>query len=355
MKETLSRIALAKINESLHRVTITTKKYVESVYEQMKSGHINEIPNLIVAELDGKYYPIGNISTLDAARLANLKTLDCNVKKAKNIQNVIEMQIINTKNETYNPLVMFQLVKQMKTTDSKISPVVIPKVFLKPCNLDKAVVKKFEQFIENMKNSEFSIPNLTPVIFNIARVKKSKQIDALNRTIHYAKNGKHYSLPDIKVITAIMSEFEKEGDEKLSPNDYVEFPDDEEYEDTEDKKEYGETKLDVKSTGKDLGTCFPAVGNMINHDCKCGRRYNINLKNGTIKELVDKGSNIAVIETEVGMIYPLGDKEAEYLSLDMSPVINSYCIGPKDMGDFVLLSKRKLTKKIVEKIHKVIR
>ncbi len=354
MSKSLSSMAVSKINDPLYRLTITSKKYVESVCKQIKSGHINEIPNLIVAELKGQYYPIGNLSTLDAARIANTKTLVCIIKKAKSKQNVIEMQIINSKNETYNPIAMIRLVKQIKATDNKISSVVIPKIFLKPCNLEEPVEKKFEQFIENITATEFTIPNITHVMFSVSRVKKSRQLDALNRVTHYSKNGEHYSPPDNKTLVAIMSDFEKEGDEKLTSHDYVEFPDDEEYEETH-KKEYGETKMDVKSTGKDLGTCFPAVGNMISHDCKCGRRYNINLKNGTIKELVDKGSNIAIIDTEVGMVYPLGDKEAEYLSLDMSPVINSYCIGSKDMGDFVLLSKRKLTKKIVDKIHKVIR
>ncbi len=348
MTISVGNIATVKLSRIVktppYNVTVTIKENVTTIFNSLKKGGTYPMPAL--ARLNGKLYPVGNMETLDAARLLKIKTLECTVEDAQTMGDVAKMHIVQSHSRTYNPVSVISMVESLEESGEEIEYIPAELRRIRRLNLNDDVKRKIDSFVKMMGEKRTEVPSIMHILQPIAAIDRKKQVKALNHIIEYSTFDGVFMPPDSKLLRSMLTRFRSYNSDGRTVTIQPE-PD----ADDVTVEKGGNVEVDVRRSSPDMGHHISSRKDMINHTCKCKRKYIINLHNGTIKELKKHDdTTISAVETESGVIHSIPKDAVNFLDLDLSPVIYLYKMGNGSTGNSVLFSKKRVSNAARKKI-----
>ena len=335
-------VVLSKIEKTPYSISVIVKSAVESIVKSMLNG--GEYPELVLAKLGKKLYPVGHLDTLEAAKKAKLKSVTCMVRDVISMGDVAELHLAYNKSRTYNPISLIGFVEKIAKSGADLS--MIPREYraIHKYPLQDVVKKKIDSFVKEMAGCRNDVPSILHIILPLSKIKSVEQSDAIDIIIKYTKFKDRYIPPDRVALNSILSQFTQSGNVYSSNKT---FPKDDNSGNIEN------ASSTEKSSPSKKPSKVHAESNVLEYTCKCKQKLYINLTSGTVRQMVDGGSSINAVDMGGETLYSISRKDAEHLDVDVGVVINTYRISGKS-GNAVIATKAKISKKKQAEIIKIL-
>ncbi len=347
--ENVQKVRVSDIEDAPCNVTVVVDASVSHVAALIRDGSRYPVP--VLASRGGRLYAIGNIETVAAARECGADSLDCVVEEADSEEKVVMLHMLNSRTKTYHPTRLMRVVRDVVEGGGDTGYIPSEYVFLAEVDLDSRAERKLDGFVGLLAKKKTEVPSMVQIIHPLSKLSKGRQYDAVNDLVKYSTMEGKIGYAGDRVARSIFAKYRKGG-----AGDTVKIP---------EKGRKGaagepdggggdEVRVTVDGGSRDIGTEVRSVTDSVKYRCECGNDYLISLKNGTIKKMTDTGSNVAATDVDGRVIYGLSDGDADFLGLDLSPVINTYHVGRGDTGDAIVLSKKRISKKKMVLISQII-
>ena len=382
-------VQVSDIEEPPYMITVLSRPFIRSIQANMKNG--TDVPGMrpILAECKKRYYPVGNMETVIAARGAKLTRIKCIVMRIDDLKEAIPLHIYHSKSRTYNPIKFNRLMKTVSKEKIRVDMGIIPYGLKRTSDLEPSVERTFEEFVTGLGEKFADIPQMHHIIRPLSRLTEADQKKAINVIIKYTTvEDNKLSPPDNMSLYELLSQFRSiknidGGDfDDSSVSNIVRRRKGEPGKGAAASKqitgiargngkersasgagrkgEEEEEDIEIRPVRKrggptSVGMRIPPKSSMIQHVCQCRRRIMINLKNGTIQRMVDNGSNILAINDEenVSISHIVPKEIVEILDLEMSDLVNCYVIKSKPANS-VIITKSKISKRVQGEISKIV-
>ena len=362
-------LRIDRLEDPPYCVLIITQPGVQRLADLLKK-HGAASP-VIVAKLNNKYYPVGNLDSLQAYRKCGIKDVMCAIESVSSKKEMLEMHVRAVTTLTYHPLALADAVSELIDAGIKKESLSREMQSLYGINISKDARKVLDKFITNMSKSQMEVPSMMHILKPITRINKSKQQEVMSKlmTYSYTYNAEAFVPPDEYTISKILEPYATYDDDddddddgsggngldadSVEPIGYAEDGSDG---DSGDHMQQDDaTTLDVRPKNREIPTQIGGLDNTMVCKCTCSKEWLVDLKNATYKELIEKESHIETGTTHDGQtVYVMDRKDVSYLGLTSQPNINKRYIGGSDEGHTLIISKRNITKKTLIAISRLL-
>ncbi len=333
----MEKIALEKLNPCPIRVTIHTEKMLEQIAMSAKVD-FESIPPIAVADVNGNYYIVDGHARVEGCRKVGVTELQARIKKVERIEDVILWHIRLNRHSTFNPLVLFQVLKNENMTEEEIAgkywlDVSLVRTVLTIQNFSEEAYNEASARIEALakKYSTVFLPQY--VIEAISKAPKDQQLAVIQYAFINLNEPEHkFSYRTYDDLEYMLSMFEKKQREPAvfelesrEENHAVENTESE----TEDQQKPNargttKTKRVATATKEEAKQIIGSVPHLAFLRCECGREYVVNRKTLTISPVEDKDRVISVKGDRGMQFFAMPVEIAEYLELQEGDKIRSY-------------------------------
>ena len=205
------------------------------------------------------------------------------------------------------------------------------------------VKERMEHYIDGLGELLMHIPSFFHVFRAVSRLDKGAQPDVVDEIIEMCRqtgrDGRSLAVPDPNSVKNLIRRYKRCN--AAQPG--------------EPAAEDGDGVL-VEVNDAELEWYHEPDTSNIQFRCGCGREFYIGTakENTSVRER-DVREDMTVLSGEYGVpVYPIRRDAADYLNLDCKPTIHYYMPFGREHGSVVIMSRRRLTKEVQEKIRRLI-
>ncbi|QLH07296.1 ParB/RepB/Spo0J family partition protein [Nitrosopumilus ureiphilus] len=278
--KSMLRLEIKKIQENPWHFRLMYQSDFDSIVESIKNAGVESVPYPIVAQIKKKFYIVDGHSRIKAALKSGETRITCQL--FTNIKDLHDLRIASfqmNKEGYSNPLLLsdmfYEEIQSGSNTDKVAQEYNVNKKYvstlLKIRSLHDDTKSVINKILENSKKKyQFILNQITPDhLASIADLPPEKQtlvVDWIFRDIMYGPTDE--TLVSIPSVHEVLEEIEKISE-------------------TKQKKTYKKRSLQNKVKE------FPLT-------CRCGLRFDINIKNNTVYEHIEQNNVIIKKKFERG-------------------------------------------------------
>ena len=373
MKAAEERVMISRIEEPIYQATVIISSNVRLLAKAIaEKGGPTTKP--ILAKLDGRYYPVGNIETVMAAMEAGLKSIACSVIPVKSKTDMINLHLLHTRSSTYNPVRFTRMINEAISENVEIDIGNLPNSFRRRISLTPDVEKKLDDFVLDMGKKMIEVPSMLHIVAPLSRLDPEDQKAALKMVLNYTTMRKQAYPPDQITLNQIFEQYRYKdsdrnddggdddggtgaGGNTWDAGDAVEPVANPKSKPAQDRAGDDDVEMGLAKKKGSVGVRIKPKSDSIEYRCKCSRKIVVNLKNGIVQRMEENGTNILAVNDDenTSVCYMLPGELASQLELDVSDIINCYLIGGKKSEKAALITKRKIPKKVQAELSRALR
>ncbi len=371
MKASEERVMTSRIEEPIYQATVIISSNVRLLAKAIAEKGVPPT-RPILAKLDGRYYPVGNIETVMAAMEAGLKSIACSVIPVKSKTDMINLHLLHTRSSTYNPVRFTRMINEAISENVEIDIGNLPNSFRRRISLVPDVEKRLDDFVADMGRKMIEVPSMLHIVAPLSRLEPEDQKAALKMVLNYTTMRKQAYPPDQITLNQIFEQYRykdsggngDDGDDgdggpgASGGDDNAGEPGaNPRSKPAQDPAGDDDVEMDLAKKRGSVGVRIKPKSDSIEYQCKCSRKILVNLKNGMVQRMEDNGANILAVNDDenTSVCYMLPGELASQLELDVSDIINCYLIGGKKSEKAALITKRKIPKKVQAEISRALR
>ena len=332
----MEKIALEKLNPCPIRVTIHTEKMLEQIAMTAKAD-FESIPPIAVADVNGNYYIVDGHTRVEGCRRVGVTELQARIKKVERIEDVILWHIRLNRHSTFNPLVLYQVLKNEDTPEEEIAgkywlDVSLVRTVLTIQNFSDEAYHEASKRIESIakKYSTVFVPQY--VIEAIARAPKEQQLAVMQYAFINLNEPEHkFSYRTYDDLEYMLSMYElKERDPAVFERDNHEgagsVKNEESVAEGHERSDeiVATTKRVPTATREEAKQIIGSVPHLAFLKCECGREYVVNRKTLTISPVEHKDDVISIKGDRGMQFFAMPIEIAQYLELQEGDKIRCY-------------------------------
>ncbi len=332
-------IRFDEIVEPPYCICVIPRLLIDRTKEDVSAG-ANRKP-LIVAELEGRYLPVGNIEVYHAYSELGGGDVPCSTSRARDEADVIRMHFRFSRESTILP---GSLLKAMNhAVDSGMSDIPEEYMPLTQIKLSDEAIKNLDDYIIKLSDSHMVIPSFLHVIRPISVLPMQKQAIAMSKVISYAKSGRRtVDPPNRTALRKILDQFnpDKAGMKRAVEGGVPKKAD---------------SEATVKKGDDDMGGSPGVVKNVMR--IKLGRKqYDINLKNATAREVIECDTHYTLSDDIINgePVYAWRPDDAAHIGLDIGTAPYRYKMGSGLSEKMIIFSKAPIKKAVVDLVTTVL-
>ena len=183
--------------------------------ERLAGKGAGAVPPVIVAELDGTHYPVGNLDALRAHRNAGSKTVACQeVAGVRDMAGVLEAHLACSRSRTYDPVAMLDAVNELAAAGSG-GMGAVPAEYrrLSGVSLSGEARKVISDFMARLGRTQDDVPSMMHVVKPLSRVPRQRQADAASKIVSYSASMERFVSPDPIMVRRILAQYDGDGGE----------------------------------------------------------------------------------------------------------------------------------------------
>lgn len=337
-------LGLSELQKPQDNVTLLVRANVETRVDRLRARQ--QIERVTVGRYGGRYYPIGNLEALEAHKICASESLPCEVVAVKDANELLEMHLVYSQPKTLDPVAVMDAVARVRESSPRAR---IPKEYaMFNVDLLPSTRTRLSEFVHNEAEKETKVPDLSYILLPLSKLDSPYQSKALDRILEYVMSGKPHITPDIMTVKGITAQFGRPDTERAKH--VTEEPP----EPGTGKKSKQSVDVKVRQNRSSAASLAPPVADSIHHTCKCRRKYVINLKNATMRELKKSDSHVTMLSGDHGEpLYAFPDM-ASYLELASKPKLYYTGIGGGKRGHTYIVSKRDIPKRRMAQIRAIL-
>lgn len=337
MSETVKILKIGRIENPTYCVLIITDSIVRMQAKRLRDGE-PPVP-VMIAKHAGKYYPVDNIDILKAYEECNIEDVKCIIENVDSMEEVMERHVKNGRRLAYHPIKTTEAVTMIKDGGMNIETLPEPLQDLCGLKISKGASDVMEKFITELIAKVHDVPPIINIMQSLSKVEKSKQVAAMKNIVKYSKKKDgRVSPPDDHSMAAIIGMFGPSGEYELT-------------EPLGDNANYSRDEADLEAFPRktDAPISIDPISGTLQFACKCGIRHLVNMKNGTVRELVERDTHVEALEShDCATAYIIPDEDVKYLGMESRPRIFKYRIGGiRGEGATIITSRRSINKKTI--------
>ena len=325
-------------------VVMPVSIHIQDMRDRLDAG--DDVGHVIVAQVGSEAYAIDHLDVLFAYREAGRPLVPCHVLPFTSTDEALLSHVFASVKFPVNPFLYGEAVDALRESlgDDRLTGIDPTYMSIHDLPLVPEIRSSMTEYISELGKRHRHIPPFFHIFKSVSKVDRSMQVEAMEIIKQYCDRltqlTGHFSMPDVSNTEDIMSQFRGKNVKRSGPEP--------------GQEEEGDSDIEVEVNDEAMGFYHEADSMYMDFRCKCGSEYVVNTRKPSVREREDK-KDMVVLSGEYGFpMYPIRNDIADYLNLDTKPTVHYYMPFGSDHGKLVFLSRRPMSKQLLEKIRRVI-
>ena len=326
-----------------HMVTIQVASHIRNLRDRIRARE--SVGHVVAARVRGQLYAVDNLDVLFAYREAGEPKIPCLIRDFPSVGEALLEHMRRSAMLPVNPIRYGEAEKVVRRVlgDGALTGLDPEYQEIGALPLAPEVKERMEHYIDGLGEHLMHIPSFFHVFRAVSRLDKGAQPDVVDEIIELCRqtgrDGRPLAVPDPNSVKNLIRRYKRCN--AAQPG--------------EPAAEDGDGVL-VEVNDAELEWYHEPDTSNIQFRCGCGREFYIgNAKENTSVRERDVREDMTVLSGEYGVpMYPIRRDAADYLNLDCKPTIHYYMPFGREHGSVVIMSRRRLTKEVQEKIRRLI-
>ena len=311
-----------------HMVVIQVASHIRNLRDRIRTRE--SVGHVVAARVRGQLYAVDNLDVFFAYRKAGEPRIPCHVRDFSSVGEALLEHMRKSAMLPINPIRYGEAEKVVRRA-------------LGAMPLAPGVKERMGNYIDGLGERLMHIPSFFHVFEAVSGLDKGAQLGVVDEIIELCRrtgrDDRPLAVPDPNSVKNLIRRYKRRNAAQ---------PD-------EPAAEYGGGVL-VEVNDTEPGWYHEPDTANIQFRCYCGKEFLIgNAKENTSVRERDVREDMTILSGEHGApAYPIRRDAADYLNLDCKPTIHYYMPFGRKHGSVVIMSKRRLTKEVQEKIHRLI-
>ena len=326
-----------------HMVTIQAASHIRNLRDRIRARE--SVGHVVAARVRGQTYAVDNLDVLFAYREAKEPRIPCLIRDFSSVGEALLEHMRRSAMLPVNPVRYGEAEKAVRKALGAGAPTGLDPEYQKigAMPLAPEVKERMGNYIDGLGERLMRIPSFFHVFKAVSGLDKDAQLGVVDEIIELCRrtgrDGRPLAVPDSNSIKNLIRRYKRRNAAQLG----------------EPAEEDGDGVL-VEVNDAEMGWYHEPDTANIQFRCYCGKEFLISnaKENPSVRERDERGGMMVFSGEHGAPAYPIRRDAADYLNLDCKPTIH-YCMPfGREHGSVVIMSKRRLTKEVQEKIRRLI-
>ena len=341
----LKLLAVKSVEAIPHMVIIPIWAHVKDICHTLRAG--GQTISVVVANVGGRLYAIDNIDTLLAYRELGAKTLPCRVVPFRSVEEALLAHMRASATLPVNPLRYGEAAEAARRAlgDNALTGLDDEYMRITALPLAPGAKERMDGYIAGLGKRVSRVPSFYPVLRAVSKLDPDAQPDIADRIVKYcermSRSDRTCVVPDSNNIENLITRIMKRRNRPPKPTARGE------------ETQGGESMIWVEVLGEAQYYHEPSAGGF-QFRCGCGSEYFVNTRRFSVRKYEERKDMVVLTGEYSEELYAIRRDAASFLGLDAKPTMNYYMPPDRKHGSAVLLSKRRITRRVLEQIWQIL-
>ena len=349
--------------------TLLLRRHAKTVAEDLRAGRRAGVLPAVVARAAGRLYPVDNLDTVEAYRMAGLEEVPCHLVECESVVEAQQLHIDASMERPANPFLVSDALDWVKQHGGQATGLAATRYnYLAKLKISVPVRREISEYLAEMSSEGDHVPDLWHALQPISQAPEDSQPEMFKRITSYYRITR--SVPDAAALKNFLRQYDSRDG---GGGDTVTIEGGGGGADAGGDNSAGRGgggadaggRISSVETGKKAaGNISEVSGNHVYVECECGAERYVNKKNGAVRRISDGSPpGVIMLEGDDGAdVFTLPRDLVTYLDLDSGQPVHLAALarmrrrpgadGPR--GVAVLLSRRRIPPKTAKQISELL-